>query len=179
MSPYLIATLVVWACCFVLAAFIPFLNYYIKPGKRDTEDAATSAVQSVADGCAVFNVGFNADKMPLKEKRESLSKKQQKYFDGVLKYALAKNGAKLNESKNSLCVTMLNRPILRLRIRRKTTIASFKVKSEAMRDFIYNVETNNGIKEKETEIRIIDDKLFAAACDMVDFIIKQYRLDRH
>ena len=144
--------------------------------------AAPPAVQvqepavAAADGQAGFNVGFNANKKTFKETYEALSEEQKKFFDGLRDYALTKNGARLNESLLSISVTILNKPILRLKIRRRITIASFKIKSDVMRDFAYPAE--NGIKEKETEIRVTDGNLFAAACDMVDLMVKQHEQKR-
>lgn len=184
MSAFLIATLVIAGCDVLIAGAIPAVKFLFKPAKKvAAETAATPAETSAeqvqepeaeaADGCSGFNVGFNAYKMTFKEAYKALSKEQKKYFDGIRNYALGKDGAKLSESLVSQTVFIHNKPILKLKIRRGVTIASFKVENDLIRDFKHQVETTSGIKEKETEIRITDKSIFATACSMVDLMVKQ------
>ncbi len=230
MSPFLIATLIIWGCCLLLAVAISLLQvvkFASKPAKEVTKeiDDATSAVQEkevteeiavasaaqekeVTEEIAVASavqekevteeiavtfaaqtqesavevtegrVGFNANKMTFKEAYMALSTEQKKYFDDIRDYALAKKGAKLRETKVAMTVAILKKPILKLKIRRGITIASFKVESDVMRDFKRQAETTGGIREKETEIHITNDNIFEAACDMVDLMVKQYEQER-
>ncbi len=184
MSTFLIATLIVWGCCLLLGvaiAVMQIIKFASKPAKEVTaEIAVTSTVQAPQSATEVVEgrVGFNANVKTIKEAYKALSKEQKKFFDDIRDYALTKNGAKLRETKVSMTVAILKKPILKLKIRRGVTIASFKIVSDVLRDFMRQAETMGGIREKETEILITCDSNLVAACDMVDLMVKQYEQER-
>ena len=142
-------------------------------------DHAPIEVQQIEEAAVVEgNVGFNANKLTFMEAYELLDGQQKGYVDGLLEYAMSKEGAEQKMTKHAAFVTKKKKPILKLKIRRGVTVAAFKVESDLMRDFKRQAETTSGIKEKETEILVTTDEIYATARDMVDLMITQYERQR-
>ncbi|MDE6210358.1 MAG: hypothetical protein K2G42_00060, partial [Clostridia bacterium] len=111
-----------------------------------------------------------APRLTLDEAYALLSKEQKKYFDGLRDYALTKY--KCKEKKSTYFVvygqTSTN-PLLKLTIKKDTTVALLKMEDEYMKD-IRRDATGDGtkVKVKETEVVVSDAQAYATAKKMVD-----------
>ncbi|MDE6473468.1 MAG: hypothetical protein K2L70_00005, partial [Clostridia bacterium] len=111
-----------------------------------------------------------APRLTLDEAYALLSKEQKKYFDGLRDYALTKY--KCKEKKSTYFVvyglTSTN-PLLKLTIKKDTTVALLKMEDEYMKD-IRRDATGDGtkVKVKETEVVVSDKQAFETAKKMVD-----------
>ncbi|MDE6606085.1 MAG: hypothetical protein K2K85_08735, partial [Clostridia bacterium] len=111
-----------------------------------------------------------APRLTLDEAYALLSKEQKKYFDGLREYALTKY--KCKEKKSTYFVvygqTSTN-PLLKLTIKKDTTVALLKMEDEYMKD-IRRDATGDGtkVKVKETEVVVSDAQAYATAKKMVD-----------
>ncbi len=119
------------------------------------------------------NVMFSANTTTFEEKFNMLSEEQKGYFNKLRDYALSKEKAEEKNHKSAVVVTADKKPILKLKIRRGITVASFKIESELMRNYKRDAEFVEGIKEKETEVYVANEKALTTACEMVDLMILQ------
>ncbi|MDE5756950.1 MAG: hypothetical protein K2I23_07665, partial [Clostridia bacterium] len=120
-----------------------------------------------------------APRLTLDEAYAKLSKQQQKYFDGLKQYALSKQGCKEKKSTYFIVIgqSIVN-PLLKLTIKKDTTVALFKMEDEYMKD-IRKDATNDGtkIKVKETEVVISDAQACKAAKNMID--LREDQIERY
>ncbi|MDE7070371.1 MAG: hypothetical protein K2O86_00150, partial [Clostridia bacterium] len=99
-----------------------------------------------------------------------LTKEQKKYFDGLREYALTKY--KCKEKKSTYFVVYgqtTTNPLLKLTIKKDTTVALLKMEDEYMKDLRRDA-TGDGtkVKVKETEVLVSDAQAFETAKKMVD-----------
>ncbi|MDE6869967.1 MAG: hypothetical protein K2J75_04480, partial [Clostridia bacterium] len=99
-----------------------------------------------------------APRLTLDEAYALLSKEQKKYFDGLRDYALTKY--KCKEKKSTYFVVFgrtSTNPLLKLTIKKDTTVALLKMEDEYMKD-IRRDATGDGtkVKVKETEVVVSD-----------------------
>ncbi|MDE6604945.1 MAG: hypothetical protein K2K85_02860, partial [Clostridia bacterium] len=111
-----------------------------------------------------------APRLTLDEAYALLSKEQKKYFDGLREYALTKY--KCKEKKSTYFVVFgrtSTNPLLKLTIKKDTTVALLKMEDEYMKD-IRRDATGDGtkVKVKETEVVVSDAQAYATAKKMVD-----------
>ncbi|MDE6606059.1 MAG: hypothetical protein K2K85_08605 [Clostridia bacterium] len=111
-----------------------------------------------------------APRLTLDEAYALLSKEQKKYFDGLRDYALTKY--KCKEKKSTYFVVFgrtSTNPLLKLTIKKDTTVALLKMEDEYMKD-IRRDATGDGtkVKVKETEVVVSDAQAYATAKKMVD-----------
>ena len=111
-----------------------------------------------------------APRLTLDEAYALLSKEQKKYFDGLRDYALTKY--KCKEKKSTYFVVYghtTTNPLLKLTIKKDTTVALLKMEDEYMKD-IRRDATGDGtkVKVKETEVIVSDKQAFETAKKMVD-----------
>ncbi|MDE6372538.1 MAG: hypothetical protein K2L61_03230, partial [Clostridia bacterium] len=120
-----------------------------------------------------------APRLTLDEAYALLTKTQQKYFDSLRDYALTKY--KCKEKKSTYFVvygqTSTN-PLLKLTIKKGTTVALFKMEDEYLKD-IKRDATGDGtkIKVKETEVIISDAQACKAAKNMID--LREDQIERY
>ncbi len=111
-----------------------------------------------------------APRLTLDEAYALLSKEQKKNFDGLRDYALTKY--KCKEKKSTYFVVYgrtATNPLLKLTIKKDTTVALLKMEDEYMKD-IRRDATGDGtkVKVKETEVIVSDKQAFETAKKMVD-----------
>ncbi|MDE7349076.1 MAG: hypothetical protein K2N53_05380, partial [Clostridia bacterium] len=97
-----------------------------------------------------------APRLTLDEAYAKLSKTQQKYFDGLRDYALTKYKCKEKKSTYFILLGQSSvNPLVKLTIKKDTTVALFKMEDEYLKD-IRRDATGDGtkIKVKETEVII-------------------------
>ncbi|MDE5755772.1 MAG: hypothetical protein K2I23_01630 [Clostridia bacterium] len=120
-----------------------------------------------------------APRLTLDEAYAALSKEQKKYFDGLRQYALSKQGCKEKKSTYSITIgpSTVN-PLLKLTIKKDTTVALFKMEDEYLKD-IKRDATSDGtkIKVKETEVVISDAQACKAAKNMID--LREDQIERY
>ncbi|MDE7078886.1 MAG: hypothetical protein K2O95_02065, partial [Clostridia bacterium] len=111
-----------------------------------------------------------APRLTLDEAYAKLSAKQKKIFDTLKAYALSKDKCKEKKSTYSILLGQSSvNPLVKLTIKKDTTVALFKMEDEFMKDIRRNA-TNDGtkVKVKETELIVADMQALATAKEMVD-----------
>ncbi|MDE6472568.1 MAG: hypothetical protein K2L52_06030, partial [Clostridia bacterium] len=111
-----------------------------------------------------------APRLTLDEAYALLTKEQKKYFDGLKEYVLTKY--KCKERKSTYFVVYgqtTTNPLLKLTIKKDTTVALLKMEDEYMKDLRRDA-TGDGtkVKVKETEVLVSDAQAFDTAKKMVD-----------
>ena len=107
-----------------------------------------------------------------------MSEAQKRFFINIREYALHKPKADEKQTKKGVCVRSNKKIILKLKIRRGVTVASFKLENDLLRDYRRNSEAAGAFRQKETEIYVTDDNAMEAACAMVDLMLEQYEKER-
>ena len=107
-----------------------------------------------------------------------MSEAQKRFFINIREYALHKPKADEKQTKKGVCVRSNKKIILKLKIRRGVTVASFKLENDLLRDYRRNSEAAGAFRQKETEIYVTDDNAMEAACAMVDLMLQQYARER-
>ncbi|MDE6758265.1 MAG: hypothetical protein K2J89_03185 [Clostridia bacterium] len=118
-------------------------------------------------------------RLTLDEAYEKLSAKQKKFFDTLKDYALSKD--KCKEKKSTYYVLLGQssvNPLVKLTIKKDTTVALFKMEDEFMKDIRRNASNDGAkIKVKETEVVIADVQAMKAAKDMID--LREDQIERY
>ncbi|MDE6362021.1 MAG: hypothetical protein K2L53_03500, partial [Clostridia bacterium] len=120
-----------------------------------------------------------APRLTLDEAYAKLSKTQQKYFDGLRDYALTKYKCKEKKSTYFILLGQSSvNPLVKLTIKKDTTVALFKMEDEYLKD-IKRDATGEGtkIKIKETEVIISDAQACKAAKNMID--LREDQIERY
>ncbi|MDE7078977.1 MAG: hypothetical protein K2O95_02530, partial [Clostridia bacterium] len=118
-------------------------------------------------------------RLTLDEAYEKLSAKQKKFFDTLKDYAMSKDKCKEKKSTYYILLGQSSvNPLVKLTIKKDTTVALFKMEDEFMKDIRRNA-TNDGakIKVKETEVVIADVQAMKAAKDMID--LREDQIERY
>ncbi len=121
-------------------------------------------------------VRFSAAELSFEEAFSELSEEQRRFFSEILAYAMEKPNAEKKVTKNAVSVKSDRKPILKLKIRRNTTVASFRLENDLLREYRHN--SASAIKLKETEINVVDEASKDTACGLVDLMIRQYEHQR-
>ncbi|MDE6276200.1 MAG: hypothetical protein K2M75_06670, partial [Clostridia bacterium] len=118
-------------------------------------------------------------RLTLDEAYELLSKQQKKYFDGLREYALSKPGAKEKTSTYAITIGQSTvNPLLKLTIKKDTTVALFKMEDEYLKDIKRDASGDGTkIKVKETEVIISDAQACKAAKNMID--LREDQIERY
>ncbi|MDE6758845.1 MAG: hypothetical protein K2J89_06180, partial [Clostridia bacterium] len=120
-----------------------------------------------------------APRLTLDEAYAKLSAKQKKIFDTLRAYALSKDKCKEKKSTYSILLGQSSvNPLVKLTIKKDTTVALFKMEDEFMKDIRRNA-TNDGtkVKVKETELVVADMQALATAKEMVD--LREDQIERY
>ncbi|MDE5990003.1 MAG: hypothetical protein K2H36_00280, partial [Clostridia bacterium] len=120
-----------------------------------------------------------APRLTLDEAYAKLSAKQKKIFDTLKAYALSKDKCKEKKSTYSILLGQSSvNPLVKLTIKKDTTVALFKMEDEFMKDIRRNA-TNDGtkVKVKETELIVADMQALATAKEMVD--LREDQIERY
>ncbi|MDE5755467.1 MAG: hypothetical protein K2I23_00015, partial [Clostridia bacterium] len=120
-----------------------------------------------------------APRLTLDEAYALLSKQQQKYFDGLRQYALSKPNTKEKKAIYAITIGQSTvNPLLKLTIKKDTTVALFKMEDEYLKD-IKRDATSDGtkVKVKETEVIIADAQACKVAKNMID--LREDQIERY
>ena len=120
-----------------------------------------------------------APRLTLDEAYAMLSKQQKKYFDSLREYALTKDKCKEKKSTYFILLGQSSvNPLIKLTIKKDTTVALFKMEDEYLKD-IRRDAGNEGTKMrvKETELIVDDAQAFATAKRMIN--LREDQIDRY
>ena len=118
-------------------------------------------------------------RLTLDEAYEKLSAKQKKFFDTLKDYALSKDKCKEKKSTYYILLGQSSvNPLVKLTIKKDTTVALFKMEDEFMKDIRRNASNDGAkIKVKETEVIIADVQAMKAAKEMID--LREDQIERY
>ncbi len=120
-----------------------------------------------------------AVRLTLDEAYAKLTKTQQKYFDSLREYALTKDKCKEKKSTYFILLGQSSvNPLIKLTIKKDTTVALFKMEDEYLKD-IRKDATNDGtkVKVKETEVVVSDAQSCKVAKNMID--LREDQIERY
>ncbi|MDE6606050.1 MAG: hypothetical protein K2K85_08560, partial [Clostridia bacterium] len=120
-----------------------------------------------------------APRLTLDEAYALLSKQQKKYFDSLREYALTKDKCKEKKSTYFILLGQSSvNPLIKLTIKKDTTVALFKMEDEYLKD-IRKDATNDGtkVKVKETEVVVSDAQACKVAKNMID--LREDQIERY
>ncbi|MDE5549309.1 MAG: hypothetical protein K2J13_03555, partial [Clostridia bacterium] len=120
-----------------------------------------------------------AQRLTLDEAYAKLSANQKKIFDTLKAYAMSKDKCK---EKKSTYFTVLGQstvnPLVKLTIKKNTTVAMFKMEDEYFKDIRRNATSDGSkIKVKESELVVSDNQALATAKDMID--LREDQIERY
>ena len=121
----------------------------------------------------------SAPRLTLDEAYEKLSGKQKKIFDTLKDYAMSKDKCKEKKSTYYILLGQSSvNPLVKLTIKKDTTVALFKMEDEYMKDIRRNA-TSDGtkVKVKETELVVGDAQALATAKEMID--LREDQIERY
>ena len=120
-----------------------------------------------------------AQRLTLDEAYAKLSATQKKIFDTLKAYALTKDKCK---EKKSTYFTVLGQstvnPLVKLTIKKNTTVAMFKMEDEYFKDIRKNAGSDGTkMKVKETELIVGDNQALSTAKEMID--LREDQIERY
>ncbi|MBD5100354.1 MAG: hypothetical protein HDT29_03640, partial [Clostridiales bacterium] len=118
-------------------------------------------------------------RLTLDEAYAKLSASQKKIFDTLKAYALSKDKCK---EKKSTYFTVLGQstvnPLVKLTIKKNTTVAMFKMEDEYFKDIRRNATSDGSkIKVKESELVVSDNQALSTAKEMID--LREDQIERY
>ncbi|MBD5100642.1 MAG: hypothetical protein HDT29_05180, partial [Clostridiales bacterium] len=120
-----------------------------------------------------------APRLTLDEAYAKLSATQKKIFDALKNYAMSKDKCK---EKKSTYFTVLGQstvnPLVKLTIKKNTTVALFKMEDEYFKDIRKNAGSDGTkVKVKESEIVVSDNQALSTAKEMID--LREDQIERY
>ncbi|MDE6614394.1 MAG: hypothetical protein K2K24_02685, partial [Clostridia bacterium] len=120
-----------------------------------------------------------APRLTLDEAYAKLTSTQKKIFDTLKNYALSKDKCKENKSTYFIVLGQSSvNPLVKLTIKKNTTVALFKMEDEYFKDIRRNAGSDGTkMKVKETELVVGDNQALATAKDMID--LREDQIERY
>ena len=156
----------------------PVQEQYAAPGQEADAASAQGDAPQGSDGHDDDLVSFRSVERTFEDAFAELSEEQKRYFSEIMAYALSKPKAEEKVTKGAVCVRSNKKLILKLKIRRKMTVASFKLENDLLRDYRHNIGDASAIRMRETEIYVNDDSAKETAFGMIDLMLEQYERER-
>ena len=156
----------------------PAQEQYAAPGQEADAASAQGDAPQGSDGHDDDLVSFRSVERTFEDAFAELSEEQKRYFSEIMAYALSKPKAEEKVTKGAVCVRSNKKLILKLKIRRKITVASFKLENDLLRDYRHNIGDASAIRMRETEIYVNDDSAKETAFGMIDLMLEQYERER-
>ena len=156
----------------------PVQEQYVAPGQEANAASAQGDAPQGSDGHDDDLVSFRSVERTFEDAFAELSEEQKRYFSEIMAYALSKPKAEEKVTKGAVCVRSNKKLILKLKIRRKITVASFKLENDLLRDYRHNIGDASAIRMRETEIYVNDDSAKETAFGMIDLMLEQYERER-
>ncbi|MDE6614226.1 MAG: hypothetical protein K2K24_01835, partial [Clostridia bacterium] len=118
-------------------------------------------------------------RLTISEAYDRLSQKQKGFFDTLKAYALTKDKCKENKSTYFIVLGQSSvNPLVKLTIKKNTTVALFKMEDEYFKDIRRNAGSDGTkMKVKETELVVSDNQALATAKDMID--LREDQIERY
>lgn len=138
---------------------------------------AADGMKVVDDDAIVFK---SVTRKTFDEAYADLTKEQKSFFDGILEYALTKPDAKEYRTKSNIKVKSKGGQIVKLLIRRETTVTSFLIENDMLKTYRKELAKNDGAKitVKATDLPLTDVDTFEAAKGLVDVAYEQIEHER-
>ena len=156
----------------------PVQEQYAAPGQEADAASAQGDAPQGSDGHDDDLVSFRSVERTFEDAFAELSEEQKRYFSEIMAYALSKPKAEEKVTKGAVCVRSNKKLILKLKIRRKITVASFKLENDLLRDYRHNIGDASAIRMRETEIYVNDDSAKETAFGMIALMLEQYERER-
>ena len=156
----------------------PAQEQYAAPGQEADAASAQGDAPQGSDGHDDDLVSFRSVERTFEDAFAELSEEQKRYFSEIMAYALSKPKAEEKVTKGAVCVRSNKKLILKLKIRRKITVASFKLENDLLRDYRHNIGDASAIRMRETEIYVNDDSAKETVFGMIDLMLEQYERER-
>ena len=156
----------------------PVQEQYAAPAQEADAASAQGDAPQGSDGHDDDLVSFRSVERTFEDSFAELSEEQKRYFSEIMAYALSKPKAEEKVTKGAVCVRSNKKLILKLKIRRKITVASFKLENDLLRDYRHNIGDASAIRMRETEIYVNDDSAKETAFGMIDLMLEQYERER-
>ena len=156
----------------------PVQEQYAAPAQEADAASAQGDAPQGSDGHDDDLVSFRPVERTFEDAFAELSEEQKRYFSEIMAYALSKPKAEEKVTKGAVCVRSNKKLILKLKIRRKITVASFKLENDLLRDYRHNIGDASAIRMRETEIYVNDDSAKETAFGMIDLMLEQYERER-
>ncbi len=120
-----------------------------------------------------------APRLTIDEAYAKLSREQKKFFDKLHDYALSKEKCKEKKSTYYILLGQSSvNPLIKLTVKKDTTVALFKMEDEYFKDLRKNAGSDGTkMKVKETELIVSDEQAFATAKEMID--LREDQIDRY
>ncbi len=120
-----------------------------------------------------------APRLTLDEAYAKLSAKQKKFFDTLKEYAMSKDKCKEKKSTYYILLGQSSvNPLVKLTIKKDSTVALFKMEDEYMKDIRRNAGSEGTkVKVKETELIVGDSQALATAKEMID--LREDQIERY
>ena len=120
-----------------------------------------------------------APRLTLDEAYAKLSKEQKKFFDTLKAYAMSKDKCKEKKSTYYILLGQSSvNPLVKLTVKKDTTVALFKMEDEYFKDIRRNAGSDGTkIKVKETELIVGDAQALDAAKEMID--LREDQIERY
>ncbi len=120
-----------------------------------------------------------APRLTLEEAYAKLSKQQKKFFDTLKAYAMSKDKCKEKKSTYYILLGQSSvNPLVKLTVKKDTTVALFKMEDEYFKDIRRNAGSDGTkIKVKETELIVGDAQALDAAKEMID--LREDQIERY
>ena len=156
----------------------PVQEQYAAPAQEPDAAPARGDAAQGSDARDDDLVSFRSVERTFEDAFAELSEEQKRYFSEIMAYALSKPKAEEKVTKGAVCVRSNKKLILKLKIRRKITVASFKLENDLLRDYRHNIGDASAIRMRETEIYVTDDSVKETAFGMIDLMLEQYERER-
>ncbi len=118
-----------------------------------------------------------APRLTIDEAYAKLSKEQKKFFDKLHDYALSKEKCKEKKSTYYILLGQSSvNPLIKLTVKKDTTVALFKMEDEYFKDLRKNSDGTK-VKVKETEVIVADQDAYNMAKQMID--LREDQIDRY
>ena len=147
---------------------IVFVQSEPAPTAEPVREAAPEG-ELMPDGAVVFD---SYGRPTFAEAYQTLSPKQKKYCDGLIKYACDQTGERLRESKYHVSVGCGSNQVLKLSVKNDTLTAGFRIEDERLRQ-LRLADSDTQIKTQETVVKVADDNAYKTAKSLVDLRIGQ------
>ena len=120
-----------------------------------------------------------APRLTLDEAYAKLSKEQKKFFDTLRNYAMSKDKCKEKKSTYFILLGQSSvNPLVKLTVKKDTTVALFKMEDEYFKDIRRNAGSDGTkMKIKETELIVSDAQAFDTAKEMID--LREDQIERY